>query len=50
MRVFVIPLLLVGIAALRLAYVRHKRPQDADDAAGNFRSNVFVIVFIMYRE
>ena len=29
MRVFVIPLLLVGIAALRLAYVRHKKPQDA---------------------
>ena len=49
MRVFVIPLLLVGIAAMRLAYVRHKRPEQAEDAAGNFHSHVFGIIFIIYR-
>ena len=49
MRVFVIPLLLVGVAALRFAYVRHTRPEAADDAAGNFHSHVFGIVFIVYR-
>ena len=49
MRVFVIPLLLVGVAALRFAYVRHTRPEAAEDAAGNFHSHVFGIVFIVYR-
>ena len=49
MRVFVIPLLMVGVAALRFAYVRHKHPEAAEDAAGSFRSNIFVIVFIVYR-
>ena len=49
MRVFVIPLLLVGAAALRFAYVRHTRPEAAEDAAGNFHSHVFGIVFIVYR-
>ena len=49
MRVFVIPLVLVGIAALRFAYVRHKHPETAEDAAGSFRSNLFVVVFIVYR-
>ena len=48
-RVFVIPLLLVGVAALRFAYVRHTRPEAAEDAAGNFHSHVFGIVFIVYR-
>ena len=48
MRVFLIPLILVGIAALRFAYVRHKHPEAAEDAAGSFRSNLFVIVFIVY--
>ncbi len=49
LRVFGIPLLLLGIAASRFAYVRHKRPEQADDAAGNFHSHVFGIVFIVYR-
>ena len=49
MRVFLIPLLLVGVAALRFAYVRHTRPEAAEDAAGNFHSHVFGIVFIVYR-
>ena len=49
MRVFVIPMLLVGVAALRFAYVRHTRPEAAEDAAGNFHSHVFGIVFIVYR-
>ena len=48
-RVFLIPLLLVGVAALRFAYVRHTRPEAAEDAAGNFHSHVFGIVFIVYR-
>ena len=33
MRVFVIPLLMVGVAALRFAYARHKHPEAADAAA-----------------
>ena len=49
MRVFVIPLTLASIAALRFAYVRHKHPEAAEDAAGSFRSNLFVVVFIVYR-
>ena len=48
MRVVVIPLILVGVAALRFAYVRHKHPEAAEDAAGSFRSNLFVVVFIVY--
>ena len=50
LRVFVIPLFMVGVAALRFAYVRHKRPEAAEDAAGNFQSHVFGIIFIVYRE
>ena len=49
MRVFLIPVILVGVAALRFAYVRHKHPEAAEDAAGSFRSNLFVVVFIVYR-
>ena len=41
---------MVGVAALRFAYVRHKRPEAAEDAAGNFQSHVFGIIFIVYRE
>lgn len=47
-RVFVIPLLLVGVAALRFAYVRHQRPEAAADAVGSFRADVFMIIFIVY--
>ena len=36
---------MVGVAALRFAYVRHKRPEAAEDAAGNFQSHVFGIIF-----
>ena len=49
-RVFVVPLVAVIIAALRYAYVVRKRPDAAEDAAGSFRSSVFFIVFIVYRE
>ena len=48
-RVFVVPLVAVIIAALRYAYVVRKRPDAAEDAAGSFRSSVFFIVFIVYR-
>ena len=48
-RVFVVPLVAVLVAALRYAYVVRKRPDAAEDAAGSFRSNVFFIVFIVYR-
>ena len=49
-RVFVVPLVAVLVAALRYAYVVRKRPDAAEDAAGSFRSSVFFIVFIVYRE
>ena len=48
-RVFAIPLLMVVIAALRYAYVLRKKPEDAEDAAGNFHSHIFGIVFLVYR-
>ena len=48
-RVFAIPLLMVAIAALRYAYVLRKKPEDAEDAAGNFHSHIFGIVFLVYR-
>ena len=49
LRVFAIPLLMVAIAALRYAYVLRKKPEDAEDAAGNFHSHIFGIVFLVYR-
>ena len=48
-RVFAIPLLMVATAALRYAYVLRKRPEAAEDAAGNFHSHLFGIVFLVYR-
>ena len=48
-RVFAIPLLMVAIAALRYAYVQRNRPEDAEDAAGNFHSHIFGVVFLVYR-
>ena len=48
-RVFVLPLAMVAIAALRFAYVRRTNPEAANDAAGSFRSNVFVVIFLCYR-
>jgi len=47
-RVFFIPILMVAVAALRLVYVRHSSPEAADDAASTFRSNLFVVVFLVY--
>eukprot|EP01045_Picozoa_sp_COSAG04_P044111 COSAG04_NODE_14797_length_555_cov_0.567982_1_plen_149_part_01 len=49
MRVFVIPLLLVGVAALRFTYVRHTRPEAAEDAAGNFHSHWDRLHRLVYR-
>ena len=48
LRVFVIPLLMVGVAGLRYAYVRHYTPEAAADAAGSFKSNAFVVLFVVY--
>ena len=49
-RVFGIPLTLLGIAALHFAYVRRRGDETAmKAAAGNLKSNAFFILFVVYR-
>jgi hypothetical protein len=49
-RVFGVPLMLLGIAALHYAYVRRRGGEMAiKNAAGNLRSNAFLVLFVVYR-
>jgi hypothetical protein len=45
-RVFILPLLMIAMVALRYYYER--RRNLVDDAGDNFRANLFVIVFLLY--
>eukprot|EP01045_Picozoa_sp_COSAG04_P021873 COSAG04_NODE_2392_length_4215_cov_30.281873_2_plen_985_part_01 len=48
LRVFIIPLILVGIAGSHYAYMQRKSGSSGVDAAASLRSHLFVILFVVY--